>query len=129
MSEPIPKGNPFPAADIQEGEAVLDLGSGFGVDAILAASKVGDGGRVFGIDISEKEVYAANVRAYQRNLDNIIFLPMDMEKLEFKSDVIDCVISNGVCTRVCICIICIHIPQIYMHTITITYNGSYILPI
>jgi len=88
-------GNPFPAADIQEGEAILDLGSGFGVDAILAAFKVGDGGRVFGIDISEKEVYAANVRAYQRNLNNIIFLPMDMEKLEFKSDVIDCVISNG----------------------------------
>ena len=95
----MPKGNPFPAADIQKGEAILDLGSGFGVDAILAAFKVGEAGRVFGIDISEKEVYAANVRAYQRNLRNIVFLTMDMEKLDFKSDVIDCVISNGMCTR------------------------------
>ena len=99
MPKPMSKGNPFPAADIKEGEAILDLGSGFGVDAILAAFKVGEAGRVFGIDISEKEVYAANVRAYQRNLRNIVFLTMDMEKLDFKSDVIDCVISNGMCAQ------------------------------
>ena len=74
-------GNPFPLADLQPGEVVLDLGSGFGVDAILAGSKVGDRGRVVGVDLSLREVKDANRRVLDRGIKNVRFYPMDIERL------------------------------------------------
>ena len=89
-------GNPFPLANIQPGEIVLDLGSGFGVDAMLAGSKVGEEGRVVGVDLSLGEVGAANQRALSRGLMNVRFYQMDIEHLKGIPDgCIDCVISNG----------------------------------
>ena len=74
-------GNPFPLADLKPGEIVLDLGSGFGVDAILAGSKVGTGGRVVGVDLSIKEVSDANRRVLDRGISNVRFYRMDIERL------------------------------------------------
>ena len=89
-------GNPFPLADLKPGEIVLDLGSGFGVDAILAGSKVGAGGRVVGVDLSIKEVSDANRRVLDRGISNVRFYRMDIERLAAIPDgSIDCVISNG----------------------------------
>lgn len=65
------------------------------MDALLAASKVGDTGKVVGIDISEKEVHAATDRAAAKGVRNVEFLALDMENLPFREDSYDCVISNG----------------------------------
>ena len=64
-------GNPFPHANIQKGEIVLDLGSGFGVDAMLAGTKVGSNGRVVGVDLSVREVSEANKRALEKGITNV----------------------------------------------------------
>eukprot|EP00941_MAST-03F_sp_MAST-3F-sp1_P000661 g661.t1 len=89
-------GNPFPLARLRPGEVVLDLGSGFGIDALLAGQKVGEEGRVVGIDLSHREVSSANERALSRGVTNCRFYQMDIEALDAIPDnSIDCVISNG----------------------------------
>lgn len=89
-------GSPFTLARIESGNSVLDLGSGFGVDAFLAAEKVGPSGHVVGIDLSEEEVKKASTRAEERNLNGRCkFLKADMEHLPFEDNSFDIVISNG----------------------------------
>lgn len=89
--------SPFPLAKLCESEVVVDLGSGFGPDAFLAASKVGPTGSVTGINISEGEVETANARASERGLDrqNCQFVVADMEATPVKGASADVVISNG----------------------------------
>merc|ERR1711865_1351749 len=87
---------PFPHANIQKGEIVLDLGSGFGVDAMLAGTKVGSNGRVVGVDLSVREVSEANKRVLEKGITNVRFYKMDIERLaSIPDDSIDVVISNG----------------------------------
>jgi len=89
-------GSPFPLARIEHGDKVLDLGSGFGVDAFLAAEKAGPSGEVVGIDLSQEEVHRACARAEERNLQGrCSFLKADMEQLPFPDATFDVVISNG----------------------------------
>lgn len=89
-------GSPFRLADIQPGHAVLDLGSGFGVDAFLAAEKAGPSGEVVGIDLSAEEVQRACTRAEERGLSGRCrFLKADMEELPLPDCSFDFVISNG----------------------------------
>jgi len=87
--------SPFRAARLREGEAVLDLGSGFGIDAFLAARKVGSRGRVVGLDISAEEVRQASKRAAERGLAQTSFVVGDMEALPMDAGRFDVVISNG----------------------------------
>ena len=89
--------SPFTRAALGKGEAVLDLGSGFGIDAFLAASKVGEQGRVTGLDISASEVRCATERVAQKGLptDRCHFIVGDMEQLPMGEAVFDVVISNG----------------------------------
>jgi len=89
--------SPFSAAALRSGEEVLDLGSGFGSDAFLAADKVGPRGRVIGIDLSAEEVKKATLRARDRGLgpDRCRFLRADMESLPLDPGSVDVVISNG----------------------------------
>jgi len=90
--------SPFPLAQLRRGESVLDLGSGFGADAFLAAHKVGDQGRVVGLDISAEEVRQARSRAVQRfgvSQERCSFVTGDMEMLPMEAASLDCVISNG----------------------------------
>ena len=56
---------------IDQGEIVLDLGSGFGVDAMLAGTKVGSNGRVVGVDLSVREVSEANKRVLEKGITNV----------------------------------------------------------
>lgn len=91
-------GSPFPLAGIEVGDAVLDLGSGFGIDAFLAAHKAGPQGRVVGIDLSKEEVAKAQGRAEERGLvatGRCKFVEADMESLPFADCVFDKIISNG----------------------------------
>jgi len=89
--------SPFHVAKLTDGETVLDLGSGFGTDAFLAAAKVGPKGRVLGVDLSAEEVQRAQSRAQERGLDknNCTFLQADMENLPLNACSIDVVMSNG----------------------------------
>jgi arsenite methyltransferase len=88
-------GNPHALARIQAGEKVVDFGSGFGIDAFIAASRVGPTGRVTGIDLSLGEVTAAIKRASERRLRNVDFRLGDMEDVPFEDATTDVVISNG----------------------------------
>ena len=93
--------SPFPAAALQLGEAVVDLGSGFGIDVFLAASKVGAHGSATGVDLSAEEVRCASVRAEQRGASNARFVVGDMEALPMPPATVDCVISNGASLWLC----------------------------
>ena len=90
-------GNPHIHANLKLGETVLDIGSGLGVDSFIAASTVGESGKVIGLDISKGEVRHATKRAELRGLDpnNIEFKHGDMEKIPLEDNSVDCVISNG----------------------------------
>jgi arsenite methyltransferase len=87
-------GNPLRHAKIQRGEKVLDVGSGLGIDSILAAHHAGPDGKVIGIDISQKEVDHAQSRSDERHLD-IRFAVADMEEIPLPDNSFDVVISNG----------------------------------
>lgn len=87
-------GNPLRHAQIQPGEKVLDVGSGLGIDSILAAHHTGPDGKVIGIDISQKEVDHAQSQADARDLD-IRFAVADMEEIPLPDNSFDVVISNG----------------------------------
>jgi len=89
--------SPFAAARLREGEAVLDLGCGFGADAFLAAAKVGPSGRVLGADLSSEQLRRAAGRARERGLapEQCSFTEADMEALPLATASLDVVISNG----------------------------------
>jgi SAM-dependent methyltransferase len=87
-------GNPLRHANIQPGERVLDVGSGLGIDSILASHHAGPEGKVIGIDISQREVIHAQARAHERGLD-IRFSVSDMESIPLPDNCMDVVISNG----------------------------------
>ena len=89
-------GNPFALGPILEGEAVLDIGCGTGVDTIVAANKVGPTGIVTGIDLVPKMLAQARANARMMDLKNVNFLEASAEKLPFPDINFDVVISNGV---------------------------------
>ena len=67
-------GNPIAVADLNEGETVLDLGSGGGIDVILSARRVGETGRAFGLDMTDEMLALAQRNAKQAGVSNAIFL-------------------------------------------------------
>jgi SAM-dependent methyltransferase len=93
-------GNPVALASLQEGEAVVDLGSGGGFDVFLAGRRVGPTGRAIGIDMTPDMLSKArhNITSYQQStgLDNVEFRLGEIEHLPLLSDSVDVVISNCV---------------------------------
>jgi len=89
-------GNPVALASLKEGETVLDLGSGPGLDCFLAANKVGKNGKVIGIDMTPEMIEKARKNAKKGNYRNVEFRLGEIEKLSVASDFIDVVISNCV---------------------------------
>ena len=89
-------GNPTALASLKEGETVLDLGSGAGFDCFLAASKVGEKGKVIGVDMTSEMVEKANTNAKKWNARNIEFRLGEIEKLPVKDGFVDVIISNCV---------------------------------
>lgn len=87
-------GNPTPLAGIAAGDTVLDLGSGSGVDAFLAARLVGAQGKVYGIDMVGEMVALANSARRSAGLPNVEFLSGEMERVPLPDRSIDVVISN-----------------------------------
>jgi arsenite methyltransferase len=89
-------GNPTAVADLHEGETVLDLGSGGGIDVILSAKRVGPTGRVFGLDMTDEMLALARANAHEASVDNAIFLKGEIEAVPLPADSVDVVISNCV---------------------------------
>jgi ubiquinone/menaquinone biosynthesis C-methylase UbiE len=89
-------GNPVALASLKEGEIVLDLGAGAGFDCFLAASKVGDRGRVIGVDMTPEMVERGRENAGKGNYSNVEFRLGEIENLPVADDSVDIVISNCV---------------------------------
>lgn len=89
-------GNPFSWGDLSSGETVVDLGSGAGFDALLAASMVGTDGRVIGIDMTRAMVDKARHNAAMLGMGHIGFREAYLEELPLPDATADVVISNGV---------------------------------
>jgi arsenite methyltransferase len=90
-------GNPVAMASISEGEVVVDLGCGGGLDVFLAAQKVGPTGKVIGIDMSLDMLKRARAGAAKKGVTNVEFHQADIDSLPFlKDESVDCIISNCV---------------------------------
>jgi arsenite methyltransferase len=89
-------GNPLSMAGLKKGERVLDLGSGAGFDALLAAKEVGETGRVTGIDMTPEMVEKAERNAIDHKASNVMFRLGEIENLPVESGTIDVVLSNCV---------------------------------
>ncbi len=89
-------GNPVALASLKEGETVLDLGSGGGIDVFLAAKRVGAKGKVIGVDMTEEMINKARRTALKNGWKNVEFRLGDIENLPVEDDSIDAVISNCV---------------------------------
>jgi SAM-dependent methyltransferase len=89
-------GNPIGKADLKPGETVLDLGSGAGFDAFLAARQVGAAGKVIGMDMTEEMVEKARANAERLDVHNVDFRLGKIEALPVEDGTVDVVISNCV---------------------------------
>lgn len=89
-------GNPTALANIKEGDIVLDLGSGAGFDAFLASKKVGDGGKVIGVDLTEEMISKSKMLANKYGYKNVEFKLGDIEELPLEEKSVDIIISNCV---------------------------------
>jgi ubiquinone/menaquinone biosynthesis C-methylase UbiE len=89
-------GNPVALASLQEGETVLDLGSGGGIDVFLAAKKVGIEGKAIGVDMTEDMVERSRALAKQYEYANVEFKFGEIENLPIENNSIDVIISNCV---------------------------------
>jgi len=89
-------GNPVALANIRDGDVVLDLGSGAGFDAFLAVKKVGNSGKVIGIDFTEEMIKKSRELAKKYGYKNVEFKFGDIEHLPFQNEYFDVIISNCV---------------------------------
>ena len=89
-------GNPVAFASLKEGETVLDLGSGAGLDCFLAANKVGEKGRVIGVDMTPEMIDKARENARKGRYKNVEFRLGEIENLPVADNIIDVIISNCV---------------------------------
>lgn len=89
-------GNPFAMGELAAGERVVDVGSGGGIDSLIAAQMVGPTGKVLGIDMTPEMLEKARAAAAESGIDNVEFREAYMEELPVPDGWADVVISNGV---------------------------------
>ena len=89
-------GNPVAVADLHEGETVLDLGSGGGIDVILSAKRVGPTGTAYGLDMTDEMLALAQRNARDAGVTNVHFLKGLIEAIPLPAESVDVVISNCV---------------------------------
>jgi arsenite methyltransferase len=89
-------GNPLAVADLHEGERVLDLGSGGGIDVLLSARRVGPSGRAYGVDMTDEMLALARANAAKAEASNVEFLKGQIEAVPLPDASVDVVISNCV---------------------------------
>ncbi|KAK1240162.1 hypothetical protein MKX08_007604 [Trichoderma sp. CBMAI-0020] len=89
-------GNPLAVASLREGETVIDLGSGAGLDAFLAARKVGSNGRVIGVDMNEDMLKKAEGLKASWGMSNVEFVQSQITRIALEDGIADCIVSNCV---------------------------------
>ena len=89
-------GNPIAVAELREGETVLDLGSGGGIDVLLSARRVGASGKAFGLDMTDEMLDLARRNAADAGATNVEFLKGHIEDIPLPDASIDVIISNCV---------------------------------
>ena len=89
-------GNPLAVADLHEGERVLDLGSGGGIDVLLSARRVGPSGFAYGVDMTDEMLELAHANAAKAGAANVEFRKGEIEALPLPGAAVDVVISNCV---------------------------------
>lgn len=89
-------GNPVALASLKEGETLIDLGSGAGVDCFLAAERVGEKGKVIGVDMTPEMIDKARENARKGNYENVEFRLGEIENLPVADNTADVIISNCV---------------------------------
>jgi arsenite methyltransferase len=89
-------GNPTAVADLHEGETVLDLGSGGGIDVLLSARRVGPTGKAYGVDMTDEMLELARRNQREAGVENVEFLKGTIEEVPLPDDSIDVLISNCV---------------------------------
>jgi len=89
-------GNPVAVADLHPGETVLDLGSGGGLDVLLAARRVGPAGKAYGLDMTSEMLDLARANARQAGAQNAVFLRGQIEAVPLPDGSVDVIISNCV---------------------------------
>jgi arsenite methyltransferase len=89
-------GNPVAVADLRDGETVLDLGSGGGLDVLLSARRVGPAGKAYGLDMTDEMLAVARANAREAGAANVEFLQGHIEAIPLPDQSVDVIISNCV---------------------------------
>jgi len=89
-------GNPTALADLREGETVLDLGSGGGIDVLLSAKRVGPTGKAYGLDMTDDMLALARENQAKAGAPNVEFLKGEIENIPLPQNAVDVIISNCV---------------------------------
>src|SRR6478672_3983827 len=89
-------GNPTALAELKEGETVLDLGSGGGIDVLLSAKRVGPSGKAYGLDMTDEMLALANENKRKAGAQNVEFLKGEIEQIPLPDASVDVIISNCV---------------------------------
>jgi arsenite methyltransferase len=89
-------GNPTALAELKQGETVLDLGSGGGIDVLLSAKRVGPQGKAYGLDMTDEMLVLARRNQQKAGIENAEFLKGEIEQIPLPDDSVDVIISNCV---------------------------------
>ncbi|MEV5955823.1 arsenite methyltransferase [Streptomyces sp. NPDC051987] len=111
-------GNPTAVAELREGERVLDLGSGGGIDVLLSARRVGPTGRAYGLDVTEEMLALALDTAKKAGATNVEFLKGTIEAIPLPANTIDVVISN------CVINLSVDKPGVFAETFRVLRPGG-----
>ena len=96
LSASLGCGNPTALAELREGETVLDLGSGGGIDVLLSARRVCPNGKAYGLDMTEEMLALARENQRKANVTNVEFLQGEIESIPLPDESVDVIISNCV---------------------------------
>src|SRR5687768_4995949 len=89
-------GNPTALAELKEGDVVLDLGSGGGIDVLLSAKRVGPTGKAYGLDMTDEMLALAEENKHKSGLTNVEFLKGEIEHIPLPDNSVDVIVSNCV---------------------------------
>ncbi|MDE3201910.1 MAG: arsenite methyltransferase [Acidobacteriota bacterium] len=89
-------GNPTALIDLREGETVLDLGSGGGIDVLLSARRVGPTGKAYGLDMTDEMLALARENQRQAGVENVEFIKGEIENIPLPDNSVDVILSNCV---------------------------------
>ena len=111
-------GNPTAVAELHEGEVVLDLGSGGGIDVLLSARRVGPTGKAYGLDMTEEMLALAHRNATEAGVTNVAWLKGQIEAIPLPAETVDVVISN------CVVNLSVDKPAVFAETFRVLRPGG-----